>query len=183
MKQNNYDSFSLLNQQEIDTLIRFLTEKKNAVDSDVMSQNSIDKLIRLIQTDNERIVLGSFLTYGYLNNAFLEDFRKEGDEVCQLQFTKNQDTNYVELVIFNPSTEKTMSLTPSLLDERDAQDWGLSIPPSVFTHLALGLGLKFSQSTYDAVCNAYATHNFGTPEHKIPEVILPENDLLVQCLL
>lgn len=183
MKQNNNDSFSLLNQQEIDTLIRFLTEKKNAVDSDVMSQKSIDKLITLIQTDRDRIALGSFLTYGNINNAFLKDFRKENQEVCHLQFALHPDTKFVELSIFNPVTQKTMMLTPALLDKNDTDEWGLSIPPSIFIHIALGLELKFSQNTYDSVCDAYAAHNFGSSEHKIPETMLPDNDLLVECLL
>lgn len=183
MKQNNNDSFSLLNQQEIDTLIRFLTEKKNAVDSDVMSQNSIDKLIKLIQTDHERIALGSILTYGYINNDFLKDFRGDAKEACQLQFSRSQDTGYAELTIFNPATEQTMALIPSHLKDGDTMEWGFSIPPSVFIHIALGLGLKFTQATYDDVCNAYAERNFGSAGHKIPEVVLPDNDLLLNCLL
>jgi len=183
LKQNNNDSFSLLNQQEIDTLIRFLTEKKNAVDSDVMSQNSIDKLINLIQTDSKRITLSTLITYGNINDAVLKDFRSEGQEPCQLQFALNQDTRFVELTISNPTTGKTMALTPCHLDKDDTEDWGLSIPPSVFIHIALGLELKFSQATYDAVCDAYAAHTFGSTDHKIPEIMLPDNDLLVQCLL
>ena len=50
MSKDKNTSFSLLNQREIDTLVKFLTESKNAVNSDVMSQNSIDKLIRLFKT-------------------------------------------------------------------------------------------------------------------------------------
>lgn len=183
MKKNNNDSFSLLSQLEIDTLIRFLTEKKNTVNSDVMSQNSIDKLIRLIQTDHERIALGPMLTYGYINNAFLKDFRKDNTEVCQLQFSRNQDTGYAELTIVNTATDQTMVLIPSLLKDGDTEEWGLSIPPSIFIHIALGLELKFTQATYDDVCNAYAAHNFGSEDHKIPEVVLPDNDLLLNCLL
>ena len=183
MKKKNNDSFSLLNQQEIDSLIRFLTDKKNTVDSNVMNQNSIDKLIRLIQTDHDRISLGSILTYGYIKNSFMKDFRKDSQETCQLQFAINQDTKFAELTILNPDTSQTMALTPSLLKDDDSDKWGFSIPPSVFVHIALGLELKFSQATYDEVCNAYAAHNFGSSEHKIPEVILPDNDLLVNCLL
>lgn len=185
MKQNrnNNDSFSLLNQQEIDSLIRFLTEKKNAVDSDVLSQNSIDKLITLIQTDRDRITLSTLLTYGNINNAVLKDFRTEDQEPCQLQFGLNQDSRFAELTIYNPATEKTMLLTPRQLDQNDTEEWGLSIPPSVFIHIALGLELKFTQATYDAVCDAYAANTFGSSDHKIPEIMLPDNDLLVECLL
>ncbi len=182
-KRKNNDSFSLLNQQEIDSLIRFLTEKKNTVDSDVMSQNSIDKLITLIQTDRDRITLSTLLTYGNINNAVLKDFRTEDQEPCQLQFGLDSDTRFAQLTILNPSTGKTMPLTPCQLDQNDTEEWGLSIPPSVFIHIALGLELKFSQATYDAVCDAYAANTFGSSDHKIPEIMLPDNDLLVDCLL
>lgn len=185
MKQNRNtnDSFSLLNQQEIDSLIRFLTDKKNTVGSDIMSQNSIDKLITLIQTDRDHITLSTLLTYGNIDNAVLKDFRTEDQEPCQLQFGLNSDTRFAELTILNPVNGKTMSLTPCQLDQNDTEEWGLSIPPSVFIHIALGLELKFSQETYDAVCDAYAANTFGSSDHKIPEIMLPDNDLLVECLL
>ena len=63
MSKDKNTSFSLLNQREIDTLVKFLTESKNAVNSDVMSQNSIDKLIRLFKTDKDRLSLSSFLSF------------------------------------------------------------------------------------------------------------------------
>lgn len=183
MKQNYNDSFSLLSQQEIDTLICFLTEKKNNLGSDVMSQSSIDKLITLIQTDSKRINLSTLLTYGNINNTVLKDFRTDGQEPCHLQFALNQDTRFVELTVSNPSTGKTMTLTPCQLVRDDTEEWGLSIPPSVFIHIALRLKLKFSQATYDTVCDTYAANTFGSSDHKIPEIMLPDNDLLVQCLL
>ena len=56
VKHDNNNSFSLLSQQEIDTLVSFLTDKK-AVNSDVLSQKSIDKLISFIQSDPEKVGL------------------------------------------------------------------------------------------------------------------------------
>ena len=80
---NRNKSFSLLSQQEIDTLVKFLTEKKKGVDSDVMSQTSIDKLLRLIQTDKNRLVLNSSITVDSLTTTFLEEiqFRDSTNEV------------------------------------------------------------------------------------------------------
>ena len=49
-------SYSLLSQEEIDVLVDFLNAKKGSVNSDVMSQKSIDKLIYLITSDKQQII-------------------------------------------------------------------------------------------------------------------------------
>ena len=54
-------SFSLLNQKEVDALVDFLNDKRNSINSDVMNQNSIDKLITLITGDSNHIILDLFL--------------------------------------------------------------------------------------------------------------------------
>ena len=60
MKDTLNPSYSLLNQKEIDALVEFLLEKKNSVDSDVMSQESIDKLIALITSNSRSIIMDLF---------------------------------------------------------------------------------------------------------------------------
>lgn len=183
MKRGKNDSFSLLSQQEIDTLIRFLTDQKNAVDSDILSQTSIDKLIYLMETDKEHLAL-NVLTYGQLPASLLKQkkFRNSIDEECELQYSVNPDTKFVELSVFNKNTNNTLVITPAMLDEGDTDVWGYSITPVVFTHIAQSLMIKFTQKTYDAVCDTYATLNFGDTEHKIPEIMLPDNDVLLECL-
>ena len=42
-------NFSLLSQEEIDTLIEFLTESTSVLESEVLSQESIDKLISMLR--------------------------------------------------------------------------------------------------------------------------------------
>ena len=42
-------NFSLLSQEEIDTLIEFLTESTSVLESEVLSQESIDKLISMMR--------------------------------------------------------------------------------------------------------------------------------------
>lgn len=55
MASTNNANFSLLSQNEIDVLVKFLLEKKETLGTDVMNQKSIDKLIMLIQTDHEKL--------------------------------------------------------------------------------------------------------------------------------
>lgn len=182
---NRNKSFSLLSQQEIDTLVKFLTEKKKGVDSDVMSQNSIDKLLRLIQTDKNRLVLNSSITVDSLTTTFLEeiDFRDSTDEVCELRCSVNPETNFIELSIFNTATEKTLVLIPKMFDEEDAENWGYSIPPFFFNLLAQSLTLKYTQETLDFVCGVFAKVNYGAEDRKISEMYLPSSTALLECLL
>ena len=185
MDQDKNTNFSLLNQEEIDTLVRFLTEKKNTVDSDIMSQTSIDKLIKLIQTDREHLVLHSFNAKENVDLTFLQNihFRTSKEELCELRFSTNSDTNYIELFIDNKDTGVTTQLSPKLFNAEDSDEWGYTIPPALFSQIATTLSLKFTQDTYDSICSIFAKHNFGSVNQKIPEIYLPENSNLVACLL
>ena len=184
-KNTKNDSFSLLNQIEIDTLVKFLTDKKNTVDSDVMSQNSIDKLINLIQTDKERLALNIAFAYSDVDVSTWShlDFRRSANETCELRISKDTEGGYVSLSIFNTVSGETTSLSPDNFDDHDTKEWGLSIPPTTFCQIATLLSLKFTQETYDTVCSIYAQHNYNDKEHKLPEIFLPDNDVLLTCLL
>ena len=60
MNETQKPNFSLLNQQEIDALVGFLNDNRSTIDSDVMNQDSVDKLIRLITGDSEHIITSFF---------------------------------------------------------------------------------------------------------------------------
>ena len=45
MENAQNQDFSLLSQSEIDTLIEFISDKRETVDSSVLNQASIDKLL------------------------------------------------------------------------------------------------------------------------------------------
>lgn len=184
-KKTKTDSFSLLNQIEIDTLVKFLTDKKNTLDSDVMSQNSIDKLIDLIQTDKERLALNIAFAYSDVDISTWShlDFRNSADEICQLKISKDTEGGYVSLSILNTISNQTTPLSPDNFDNHDTKEWGLSIPPTTFCQIAALLSLKFTQETYDTVCSIYAQHNYNDSGHKIPEIFLPDNDVLLNCLM
>lgn len=185
MSQDKNTSFSLLNQQEIDTLVKFLTETKNTVNSDVMSQNSIDKLIRLFKTDKERLALSSFLSFEDSEASALKSlhFRDNINEPCELRCNINEETHFIELSIYNTTTETVYPLTPGSFDENDTANWGFSIPPAYFSQIAHSLTLKYTQSTYDFICSTFAKHNYGSEDHMISEVYLPDNKVLVESII
>ena len=185
MNQSRNTSFALLNQQEIDTLVKFLTDQKNAVDNDVMSQNSIDKLIKLIQTDKDRLILNPFLTLTSAGKTAADKlkFRANPTELCELRYSVNEENHFVELSIYNTVTDTTYPLTPNAFDDNDDSEWGLSISPAHFSQIALSLSVKFTQNTYDTVCAAFSKHNYGMEGHRISDFYLPSNKTLVESLL
>ena len=185
MSQDKNTSFSLLNQREIDTLVKFLTESKNTVNSDVMSQNSIDKLIRLFKTDKERISLSSLLSFDDFEAAVLKNlqFRTNVNESCELRCNIDEETKFIELSIFNTVTEEIHTLTPNAFDKDDTSGWGFAIPPAFFSQIAHSLSLKYTQATYDFVCSTFAKHNYGSEDHIIAEIYLPDNQVLVGSIL
>lgn len=185
MNQNRNTNFALLNQQEIDTLVKFLTVQKNAVDGDVMSQASIDKLIRLIQTDKEKLILNPFLSLTSAGITAVDKlkFREDSSELCELRCNINSETNLIELTIYNTVTDKSYDLTPSIFDETDSSGWGFAISPSHFSQIAYSLAVKFTQDTYDFICAVFAKVNYGSETHKISDFYLPGNNTLVDSLI
>jgi len=178
-KQN----MALLSQSEIDTLISFLsTEKdKNGVGSEVLSQDSIDKLINIIKsgsvaehkfqmhlpiamTDDEKIIaFFSSADDTYSKTAAYELlFEKKGSQVniCG----KNKESG--ALVPIRPCDIVEAS-------SADEDSWGKCIMPAVFDQVAGFLHLKYTQDTMDEVCAVFAKVMYGKADAKIPKVYLP----------
>lgn len=88
MASTNNANFSLLSQNEIDVLVKFLLEKKETLGTDVMNQKSIDKLIMLIQTDHEKLSTYLDSSYARFDKNILKDlhFRENDADVCTLHF-------------------------------------------------------------------------------------------------
>ena len=185
MSKTNQTNFSLLDQQEIDALVKFLTEKKSDFLSDVMSQNHIDKLISLIQTDKERIILDLSEPLGSLDERLLKKLhlRNNLDEICELTCKLDEESGFIKLYVTNLATNETTELTPKTLDSNDTEQWGRAISPFLFNNIAITLSLKYTRETHDQICSIYAQRNFGDAEHKIPEFYLPDNASLLECLL
>lgn len=184
MKDNKNESFSLLNQQEIDTLVQFLTNQKNAVDSDIMNQQSIDKLINLITTDRDRLALNFALAFSNTkvdwNNL---SFKEADSDICELQYEIEEETNLMKIFVYNQTRNSKTIVTPANFNEGDITDWGFSVSPISFCRIATFLFVKFKQETYDAICAHFGKINYGNEAVKLPEILLPDNDTLVACIL
>ncbi len=184
MTQDKNTSFSLLTQQEIDTLVKFLTKTK--IDSDVMNQNSIDKLIHLIRTDKDNLSLSSYLSIEPLDSSFIEErlhFRDSVDELCELHFTTNDEAKTVDLTIHNTKTDTTYPLTTDIINAHDTAGWGFCLAPSQFIQIAYLLSIKCTQDTYDTVCKTFAKGNYGSEDAKISQLYLPDSRMLVKVMI
>lgn len=183
-------SFSLLTQKEIDTLISFLTDKKSGINSDVMNQDSIDKLIQLIKgNDLTKIRLDALDSLEIHPGDLLKELgiRENDDEPCELIFRINDDTKHIELYALNTVTSKEYPILPSTLDRMEylhgKTTWGFCMAPIFFCNIARIFGLKFSKHTYDAVCELFLDKVYGTNTVKIPSLYCPSSDTLLDNLV
>ena len=90
-------NFSLLSQEEIDTLIEFLTESTSALESEVLSQESIDKLISMMRLYGKKPagthnILGSVRAVSSVMN-------ESGG--WTLEFEENSSTGFIDIYATN----------------------------------------------------------------------------------
>lgn len=183
MNSNQNQSYSLLSQEEIDVLVSFLIDKKSAVDSDVMSQQSIDKLIYLITNENTQVLnLLDPFAKGKTDRMTELNLRKEKDQVCELRVSLAEN-GFIELTAVNLSTEETLKITPQIFNQSDDENWGYSISPVTLNRVAIALGLKYSTQTNDFVKKVFAKSNFGDENHVVPAIHQPVNVQLLEALL
>ena len=142
-------SFSLLNQKEVDALVDFLNDKRNSINSDVMNQNSIDKLITLITGDSNHIILDLFDPFASVDPSLLAalDFRIDEKDVCELCCSVDDSSGFISLSARNTITGKILSITPKLINENDTDEWGYSISPVFFNRIAKIFNLKYTTET------------------------------------
>ncbi len=183
MNSNLNQSYSLLTQDEIDTLVSFLIDKKNAVDSDVMNQQSIDKLIYLI-THDRRQLMSMLDPLSCIDSEYLKkkNFRQNDQEICEVRVTTNEE-GYLQLTAYNLTTSQTLEITPAIMSDNDAEDWGKCLAPVTFNRLAKNLGLKYTPETYEQICNQFSKINYGDETHAIPVLHLPTNTMLLETLM
>lgn len=72
MENAQNQDFSLLSQSEIDTLIEFISDKRETVDSSVLNQASIDKLLEMLRFNDGRAKNEEILTIGEVSGALAE---------------------------------------------------------------------------------------------------------------
>ncbi len=185
----NESSFSLLTQKEIDTLVNFLSNRE-FVSNEVLSQDSIDKLIHLVQhNDVTASILDDMGLKVPTQSDILQEIRlrDNSSDICELCCTIDKTTNYIVLTGKNTVTGKEKPITPSVLDRREligiASHWGYCITPILFDKIARIFSLKYSRKTYEFVYQLFAEKNFGNTEQTIPSFYCPTSNQLLDNLL
>lgn len=184
MNETQNLNLSLLSQNEIDTLVGFLSSKSKSVDSSVLNQSSIDKLIQIIQYDNRRRKQDAFMSYADLGGSLKEAVTvRTEDEPCEMLLARDGDAGRIHITVKNTVNGQSMEITPAIINDEDGDSWGRSIPPVLFCRLALALDVKYSAATYESVCKCFAENIFGDEDHTIPFLYLPENQLMLENLI
>lgn len=178
-------SYSLLSQEEIDVLVDFLNAKKGSVNSDVMSQKSIDKLIYLITSDKQQIINGLCNPLNDVNSSLLETmhFPREFRRNLYFKLHDGSSDRFLKLTATNTKNGKTLAITPKLFDENDSEEWGVCISPLMFNHLARVLSLVYTTETHERICSIFAKGNYNDENYPIPAFYMPTNVNLLEMLI
>lgn len=187
------ENMALLSQEEIDTLVSFLTQKRG-IDSGVLDQDSIDKLIYLLKSGTlQKLRFDSRLpkTHNGNGTAILvldgEDNLGGQQEFCRLEFEVDPMDEYVHIYCVNRKSDTRYEMTPTCLEQvryisDDTAEWGYTVPPLTFDKVASLLQVKYTKATFDAVCERYAEKMFGDKKHSIPSMYMPSANDLIQHL-
>lgn len=174
MEDNN---FSLLTQEEIDSLVNYLKENHKIVDSKVLNQESIDKLILMMQSfreataDNENVrAVSSVLS---------------GDKTWSLEISESNNRGFVELYVTDG--DRREKITPESFAAGcflgDSSQWGLAVSPLIFCDVAVAFGIRFTKETYEQVVRQFAKVNYGSPDYPVPSFYLADSKKLSMNLI
>lgn len=174
-------NFSLLSQEEIDTLIEFLTEKTNSFGTEVLSQDSIDKLVAMMKGYG-KLIAGSQRT---AESVRAVSSVLNGDCTWTLIFEENSINGFME--IFATDGERKECITPKGYScgcfVGDDSTWGYCVSPVLFVEIAKVYGLKFSKNVYADVCQRFAEKNFGDKNYDADEFFMASGKDILSCLL
>lgn len=178
---------ALLSQAEIDTLIRFLTSHNESVEDSILSQEIIDKVIKLL---NEKdIHTGKY--------KFTTASKKSADDLFVLidvdlkgyilDATVDENTHFIKLSAYNEKINKRVPITPTAVQYlhlvEDTSSWGFCIEPILFNNIARIFHIQYYQKTYDFICHTFAQHHFGDKNVPIPYIYLPNSENLIDTMI
>ena len=164
-------NFSLLSQAEIDALISFLNEKGHDINSGVLSQDSIDKIVSLLTSGlGEKIDIktGMEKVEPIIDNDVIKGL--------ELKFMEEQDEDKVSIYVV--CGDETLYLTPACLEFGqiigDDSSWGLAIEPSKFNKVANIFKLDYTEDTYNNVVKRFAKIMYGDENANVAKVYLAD---------
>lgn len=174
MEENN---FSLLSQEEIDSLVAYLKGNARTVESKVLNQESIDRLIMMMQTFR--------VTTTETKNVRAIKSVITGDKTWVLEVVVDENTDFMKL--YAAEGGRREKITPASYMNgcflSDNSQWGRTISPTIFCNIASLYGIRFTKETYDQVVRQFAKVNYGTPDYPVPAFYLADNKVLSMNLL
>ncbi len=171
-------NMSLLSQSEIDTLIDFLSEqqKEGGISGDILSQNSINKLIELVKSmpSLDKNILINTAALETDSSSFLSAIAEKNG--YELTF-KRLDNGQLVLFACNIETDDTLAISPDNIcgvkTDNAPNTWGTCIPPLVFDNIAKQLNLSYSKETLEQLTKLFAKEMYGDENTVIPALFLP----------
>lgn len=181
----------LLSQAEIDTLLEFLNEKK--VSSAIMDQESIDKLITFLKSDDGADFHMEDVDFSdesaFDSTVFALPGNENLDHPDDLRLETVQQANgIIDVVCVNITNGNKYVISPACLEklrftEDSSSVWGLCIPPAVFDTVARVIGIKYTKKTYVDVCSRFAEIVFGIKGFAIANLYLPSESALLERMI
>lgn len=180
----------LLSQSEIDALLNFLTEKQ--VSSAVMSQESIDRLVEVLQSQDEQVFrmqdyVSPYATFDSSVIILPGNVNIEFPNTCRLS-VETDDNGCFVLYCTNPSDGTRLRISHQTVEKLryfpdDTSNWGRCLSPALFDIVASLLKAKYLKKDYDMICHNYATLAYGNPDAQIANIYLPPKDALEERLI
>lgn len=173
-------NFTLLSQEEIDTLVTFLTEKQH-VESAVLTQESIDKLVLLMKNHTYK----NIKTQSTVQNVRSASGVLLAEKEWSLDFEIDEETKYMNIF----ATDGTIKeyITPrgfsSTCFVEDDSVWGYAVCPAQFVEIAKSYQLKFNKQVYEQISENFAYYNFGDRSYEINEFYMASTKDLLSCLI
>lgn len=170
------DTKNLLSQSEIDALVAFLKKQQDVSIGRVLDQNSIDKLIEIVQTNNSKGIYfdneGEKLLVP--ENIVVID-EKNGEAMnpseCVLE-AREGENGFVDICCVQKATGAVCRISPSFFLQKpeDGTTWGFAVSPRTFEDIAEKLGITYTSEEYEAVCKRFSKVMYGTEDAVIAEV-------------
>ncbi len=188
------DNMALLSQEEIDTLLDFLTQQKSRVGNEVMDQESIDRLISLLHTDKVRSIkfdtavpearrerVSALILLGGISDI------REQQQNCLLDCSQDEKTGYVRIFCRDIRNDKRYYITPKCMEqmryiEGDKSEWGFAVPPLTFDKLSVLLSVKYTKSSFNQITRIFSEKMFGQESIPVPDLYMPTAYSLIHHL-
>jgi len=174
MSENNK---TLLSQTEIDTLVKFLVEQKQGIQSSVLTQESIDKLVLLLSKQDTDLLK---FDISHLNENSITETEEilsnlvQYDNSLLYELTLTESDNRIHLIATNKETNTVLQITPKSLELMSIVDddsyWGCCIDPVLFDKIATVFHFKYTRETLDSVTKLFAEKMYGSATITLPSI-------------